>query len=967
MVVAVLFCLAFTRGSAQVHTYKHFTVDNGLISNVVYAAYCDSIGNMWFGTDKGVQRFDGKMFTHYLTAEDYAFNEVFEIFEDDAGHIWFSCMFGAHFQVSGDSVIPFAQNDLIKELIEPAKELRLAHISRDRTLTGDAQNKGLITVSDSGLLSINCSDTNRLMEFNGRFHLVLDCVLGSGPEKFPVHIKALGVDSVWISESDLWSSRRYWLQTKDAIYCSFGGDLLTITDGRCTWTAHDHSIIDICADRAGRIWLTYATGGVSCLDSAVNTAYFSFLDQLSVTKVVQDRTGGYWFTTLNHGLFYVPDLHAINYVNEGLTTNHVVALDRVDQELYVAYQNGDIYALNDDYRKELNVYGDNKVRQFLYDLAVFPNGTMLACQHGPAYCIPNDAPISVSAIDYKTIKKDAGHTYGASGYTGYLIDQDLKSDTLFDFSDWRDDGGTYRIQSVRDFAVGPEGTCLIASLNGGFVALEKGATRAEVIPELIDLNICAVENVDGVIFWATTHSGVAYGSADSDTLQWFTNDDGLPSDRTTCLYNDGDSLMWVGTSGGLTRIDLNTLKVTLVKSSASGLLYDHVTDISADASSLYVATYSGLSVLERAFLRGDDTPSIEHLAVFVGREPLETFSDHELDNGQNDLRFVFQDIAFQLNEVRYEYMLEGLNSEWVDNTSGEALFPALGAGSYQFKVRSLDKLDNVSEMVSSRFTIARHWTSSWWFIALMIFAFLALASGFVVIVNRLVRQKVKQQNLQAHYREQTIRSRMDPHFIFNSLNSLQYFLVSEQTKDASKYLNTFSKLLRNNIEYAKDDLISLEQEFELLEAYCKLEAMRFEEELEYEITVADGLKLEEYFIPAMIIQPVVENAIWHGLLPRQTNRQLVVHVSIDMDSLKVQVADNGIGMAKALAKRKESDRQRKHHSSGFIRKRLALYSEIMGRPYTISYKDKRGDETYPGTICTLVFPKVRNKNLFENE
>lgn len=164
----------------------------------------------------------------------------------------------------------------------------------------------------------------------------------------------------------------------------------------------------------------------------------------------------------------------------------------------------------------------------------------------------------------------------------------------------------------------------------------------------------------------------------------------------------------------------------------------------------------------------------------------------------------------------------------------------------------------------------------------------------------LLETKTKYEKQLSESRMQALRSRMNPHFLFNSLNSIKYFILKNENDTASFYLNKFSKLLRHILEYSSHETITLQQELETLKLYLEIESLRFDQTFHYDIRVDESLLPEKIQVPPLILQPFVENAIWHGLANSdRLDKFCYVDVVRQNGHISISIKDNGIGRAAA--------------------------------------------------------------------
>jgi LytS/YehU family sensor histidine kinase len=210
-----------------------------------------------------------------------------------------------------------------------------------------------------------------------------------------------------------------------------------------------------------------------------------------------------------------------------------------------------------------------------------------------------------------------------------------------------------------------------------------------------------------------------------------------------------------------------------------------------------------------------------------------------------------------------------------------------------------------------------------------------------------------------------IRSQMNPHFIFNSLNTLQHFILEENFSKSNLYLTKLSSLLRRLIESSLSDLVSLSDEVEILTSYIEIESMRFDNSFRYEVKT-DVRQPEEIYIPFMLVQPFVENAIWHGLLPKKGDRFVSVHFSeLDKDSIVCVVEDNGIGRRNTTDGKNPF--KRKSVAIEFIRQRLELLQKSTGIASSVEITDtKDALGNVSGTKVVVKIPKLKYENPHHN-
>jgi LytS/YehU family sensor histidine kinase len=276
-----------------------------------------------------------------------------------------------------------------------------------------------------------------------------------------------------------------------------------------------------------------------------------------------------------------------------------------------------------------------------------------------------------------------------------------------------------------------------------------------------------------------------------------------------------------------------------------------------------------------------------------------------------------------------------------------------------------------SEVLSYPFTVRPPFWLSWWFILLEIAAISAIVSAIVASRRKITLARYQKEQFELRSRmlsleQQSLNSSMNRHFIFNALNSIQYYINRQDKLSANRYLSDFARLIRKNLDSSQENLTPLREEIERLELYMKLEHMRFKDKFDYHIHIDPSLDLDTIKVPAMLLQPFLENSIWHGLLPKDSLGKVEVDISKINGHLEFTIRDNGIGIENSLKNKTGTDN---HISKGMqitngridlIRKMTGETIELLG-PYQLHDEFNQPS----GTEVKIVLP-VNFHELFPN-
>jgi len=302
---------------------------------------------------------------------------------------------------------------------------------------------------------------------------------------------------------------------------------------------------------------------------------------------------------------------------------------------------------------------------------------------------------------------------------------------------------------------------------------------------------------------------------------------------------------------------------------------------------------------------------------------------------------VFEEFMASVDELYLKKQQEISNSARLSRSIAES----------QNRITSLEK-DKLISSSQYQVTIERNKRQK-----LIIYA-LIVGLALLLIAAYFTYKYIKQQRLANNLLAlKSLRSQMNPHFIFNALNSVNSFIALNDERTANKYLSDFSYLMRAVLENSEEDFIPLEKEIELLELYTKLEHFRFKDKFDYTIEVDEQIKVDDYAIPPMLLQPYIENAVWHGLRYKTQKGQLKILLKQKQkNQIEIQIIDDGIGREKS--KTLKTENQKKHNSKGLnnIKKRILILNDMYKDKVDVTINDYKKQEDV-GTIVTVTLKK----------
>jgi signal transduction histidine kinase len=412
---------------------------------------------------------------------------------------------------------------------------------------------------------------------------------------------------------------------------------------------------------------------------------------------------------------------------------------------------------------------------------------------------------------------------------------------------------------------------------------------------------------------------------------------GLVSAMVESLHIDSAQNIWVATFEGISKVspDGGIVNYTI----RDGLPSNEVTGIDSYGERIWAATRGGLIEIRPKKIGATPPPILEE--IYVNNEIVNPENIRRLAYSKNNLELKFLSIDYtQDGLINYRYRL-GPKAPWSYTTHRTVTYAALAEGTYRFEVQAQNKDGQWSASTLLPFRIRPPFWRAWWFWGLIVLAVGSVAYLFYRDQLMLYRRKIAFQEMQLHQEQEraatekqiselqavALRAQMNPHFIFNCLNSIQSFIAAGEKTEASRYLARFAKLVRSILKASMNARISLEEEITMLENYLVLEQMRFDRHFSYRLDVADGINLFDTTIPPLLVQPFVENAIIHGLTEESNAGRIEICYRRVNGRLQITITDNGIGTLAAQDRKQKEASIHKSVGMTLTRKRLALLDQ----------------------------------------
>lgn len=964
---------------SQAYNFRHFTVNDGLASSETYHVFQDSKGYIWIATDNGVSRYDGYEFKNFTTEDGLTDNTVFTIYEDYKNRIWFITHSAKLSYYYNNTIHKYKYNDTIqKYLVRNASPTKLSFVvDTNETIYYKDRRNGLFIINKKGKIINNAPRNYSLFyiknEDNSKHLYVNKKNLNIINRDTIIYYHTKNFNSV-----DFFKDLNFFFALKKENHYFFASRRKIIRINKLkTYDFIDlpETIVWLSADKKNNLWIGTRKGmlGYKNLDITKNHHYH-ILKSKTVTSVLEDKEGGYWFTTLYDGVYYTPSLFTKTFfdadnkddknitnvtsdsLNIWLSVKEKIIKINTQDTLTIDFQNDDLITTVLYYDKNNRLIWVGSRNLYAYDYNSIKLINFLD-RMGKKHLTPH-----VTDIKYHSNKLWAS----TSNKGLYLYDN--KKNVFISKSIFEN-----KINSIC-----PKNETIYCGCNEGLWTYTiKDSTFSYLghSNKLLSYRInCIKNNTYHDNIWIGTKSNGIVIYDENDSTYNITTANGLSSNNITSLFLK-DNAMWAATQNGLNKITFSnknlkhSYKIELFKT-MHGLVSNEINDIYANDSVSFVATKKGVSIINyKRFSSNNYPPPIYIKNISILDQDTCLLSNYNLTHKQNSIYIQYVGLMYRNNaDKKYKYQLRINNkpARWIDTKENYVRFSFLNPGNYSFKVIAINEDGKESESPALiNFTIYPPFWKTWWFITFgSILIILGIIGRYTFHITQLKKRNELEKGLLKEinkFKQQALSQQMNPHFIFNTLNSIQYYIYENNSTESTKYLSKFSKLMRLILDNSQNDTIPIQKELDAMNLYLELEALRIEKDFSYKIIVDKAIDPYQYKIYPLLIQPYVENSIWHGLIHKEGEKKIIIEIKPLEEYIICSIEDNGIGREKAMEIKKQKQIKHKSHGTNITGKRIETINKLYNKDFTVKFidlKNKQGDAS--GTKVILKIPKILN-------
>lgn len=997
--------------SQQYYTHT-YTIDDGLPSNKVNCLYQDSIGRLWIGTDAGIGIFDGTEFKIINKKDGLASNDVRFITQDNTGNFWFACYDGGLTMYNGKEYTSYTVNDGLY-----SNFIRRVYYSKPFDILFVGADDGFYTFKD-GTFEFYGKANGKLKEK----HEILWFLEGDGfVYVFPFRDDLIRFNPITKSikqRTEVRVDNSMFIGITSAIVTSnydtvWQGVSVSSKDGiKRFYPDRSGLAFNMCEDDLGNVWIPVfgsVVSGIYRYNGNTLEDYTNKLDleDVKLNNVLFDKQSGtLWMAAETKGLIAYPkpiftiypkenflkgdhDFRKLHYFNG---TKYLVYKDIIVKLYSNGSQNTIPISLFENYKPEqkiMKTFAPNYIwrnTQFNEITADKTNRLWLSTTMGLIQLSKDEKSISRSIIPFLRFR-----------YGKIVFDN---QDNLFNWGYWIDTLSIFkqpniyktpdmRQFSINDYALPKEITkmlpvdknMLFSSIYGGLY-LYDGTTFSHLNkanPELADNISDMCLDQDKNIIYCTNTGEIGVGSIVQDKfITKYLLDSLDESYGRNFIWVICDTLnnIYVGTNKGMLVVHNPPLyssrsrDIRFFSSSEGYTDFSVSSPIRDDEGNIWLGSQKSLVQIDvKSIMQSLQLPPkivLTHLETtdssYAFAEGISITKNWEFPYSTNNLTFHFNTINLLNPEKdRFSIQLEGFDEAFRDiGSDRKANYTNLPAGKYKFNIRvnNLNSLGKQSQTLFG-FTIRPPYWQTWWFYIIISLFLMGILWVVYEARFRIIKKENRAKLEVAELEMQSLQAQMNPHFVFNVLSSLQSYILDKDIHKGITLLGNFSAMIRQTFSLSSKKFITLQEEMNYLGLYLKLEQERFANKFQFQISSDPNLNPSDVMLPSMLLQPMVENAVKHGLSPLEgTDGMLTVMFSkVNERSLKCVIDDNGIGLEKSLAAKQDITTHLSKALS-ITQRRIELFgrSEKGGSYYVMMTDRSKINPDLTGTRVEIVLP-----------
>lgn len=951
----VLFLLSFFSVKAQIldYSYTHYGKEDGLPSNIIYCMIADRDGILWIGSDAGLTRFDGLHTKTFTTKDGLPTNDIFSLYCDHQNRIWLTGL---------SNQIAYCKNGRVYHAGNDSNVAKINIASNCNAVFED--DNGTIWIINSNLVIYKLDSSNKLLvdSLSSKLsylsiplnYLKLNDTLllfgGSETLFFKMNKSSFYLPSstrkIMVKGINKVGNKFYYLRNDDKqLYpvefpYLFKNILGTQTTNWNLFVNHDHQLV------------FPNVQGISFYDTTnLKRPVASFLSKYSILNYYNDKLGNHWVSTNGNGLFKINSKINKIYKND---------LDETSNKFQSVFVEGDYYFLGDN--KAILTMVDRKkitiVRQVDFNRVRLVNCRILKISKYASGVLAVSTDNGFYLYNYRTDKIEFVMHYGSC--KNHFIEKNqtiiLNNEGVVRSTPQTGKVDKYVIHK-RFYSYLKYYDEIILGSQDGLNLFNDNVFKPYELNEPFSFRVMDMIQVDSLLILATINGGI-YFIKNHKVLQKLNTDNGLSSNNCFKLFLHENEL-YIGSSNG---VNIYNFKKKTIRSlnESDGLTSNSVNDIQILNDTLYTATENGLSIIPIRNL--DDPPKFQlfNKPTVINKDTIWTnISDVET---RTNWSFILNLNSLSYgNKGQIAYYYKGMNADsnfqLTSNPQLKLQFPE--PGNYTIYAYAINSNNKASNIISFHVYVKPYfWQTLLFKIAISILLLILLYLLFQLLIKRARMNEIRKRQLDQKLFKLELaawRSKVNPHFLFNSLNSVNSLIKTSQYQKAIDFIGNFAGILRQTIENSGKMLNTVESEIEYIRKYLDLEILKRDNQFKYSIQCNDAT-IWSYYIPSLLIQPVIENSIKHSIREKRDGA-IEIQFFLEPTQLRCEISDNGYGGELI----QHTLQQQKSIGLELIEDKIRILESILHKQIIFTYNYETTN-TITGSKTTFLFPILISNN-----
>ncbi|MEM7161903.1 MAG: two-component regulator propeller domain-containing protein [Bacteroidota bacterium] len=973
----LLILLIASHIEAQNYSFINYSVEKGLAQSQATDIVQDDNGYLWISTLGGLSHFDGLTFENFSRESGLLDNYVNTLFHHN-NTVYVGCKGGISI-VKEKEINSFAFPEKYKE----AKVMAIGVSEKDVYVGTDIAGlwhfkDGIFTFIESlpfdKVRSLTVIDNFILIGSNeGLFRYFFETNEWDIP--FP-SLSEKRVQDIMIDQNNI-----LWIGTYEGLYVHETSlEHYSTEDGLIS-----NRIKKIHQDNKGNIWVS-TKYGVSKIGgkNILNFDESNGLSNHDIKSVFCDLEGNIWMASNGSGIFKFSGEHIYTYTKDEqkYSRQALCIIEDGNEDLWLGSFNEGLYAEKQkgfDLFNTENGFPDNTIWSGIED----QNGVLwFGTSNGLARI--EDKEVSISQL---------GKSAGTDRITALFEDSQgkiwighkfgvriMEPGKVTEFSEEQGFSGK-RIRSIKEDS---SGTVWLGADNGLYKYAENSFSKVSQKKIFDDNTVLNIAFDSRSNIWLGTKDGLFI--YDGSVFHRVYIGEQFASNYINFSWMQKDHII-LGSNNGLYVINIEKYLDGQANYARHFGLEQGLPNLECNLNAvclnsknqLIFGTGNGLAIAELNYLISDEhiqapLVHINNVRVFMedkikrGEKELNAFGTHSFLANENHISFDIAGLCLSKPQsVQFEYRLKGMQEQFLPlKNSSFVSFPFLPHGNYEFEVFAIAENGTRSDQAASyAFEIIAPFHKTGAFNMLLALFVIGLIALIYLWRRRVQKRNIEQQRLVYRSRilsleQQSLNSSMNRHFIFNALNSIQYYINRQDKLAANKYLSNFAKLIRKNLDSSQENLTLLANELERIDLYLSLEHMRFQDKFDYDIEIDPKIDPSTIKIPSMLLQPFLENSIWHGILPKEEKGKIKLNIKRSLSgSIKIIIDDDGIGVRRSIAQKNGKDHIHESKGVSLTNDRISLYQKLTHENFKIKgpYELKDTNDEVMGTRVEIFLPE----------